>query len=134
MALHSWVGSGVTADLGRYSPGANDNASAVGTLLALAERLKDQPLQNTALWLAFTGCEESGCDGMKTLIREHGNMLRDAIFIDVEMVGIGDRLSYIAEEGNLRRRASRRKLRLYSKPVRIRFGLIRTPRVRRSPA
>ena len=59
----SWF-TGVTADLGRYSPGANDNAAGVGTLLALAERLKAQPLLNTEVWLAFTGCEESGCDGM----------------------------------------------------------------------
>src|SRR4030042_6826852 len=46
---------GVTADLGRYSPGANDNASSVGTILALADRLRGQPLQNTETWLAFTG-------------------------------------------------------------------------------
>jgi hypothetical protein len=95
--------TGVSADLGRYSPGANDNAAAVGTILALAERLKVQPLQNTEVWLAFTGCEESGCDGILALLKEHGNVLKDALFVDFELVGIGNSLSYIQEEGNLHR-------------------------------
>jgi hypothetical protein len=95
--------TGVTADLGRYSPGANDNASSVGTILALTERLRGQPLKNTEIWLAFTGCEESGCDGMLSLIKEHGDTLKEALFIDFEMVGIGDGIRYIRDEGNLHR-------------------------------
>jgi Peptidase family M28 len=107
LAVFHFLGwfTGVTADLGQYSPGANDNASAVGTMLALAERLKAQPLQNTETWLAFTGCEESGCDGMLALLKEHGKMLKEALFVDFELVGIGDCLSYVSKEGNLRRRS-----------------------------
>jgi hypothetical protein len=106
LAVFHFLGwfTGVTADLGRYSPGANDNASGVGTILSLAEHLKGQPLEHTEIWLAFTGCEESGCDGVLALIKEHGNTLRDALFIDFEMVGIGAGLRYIQSEGNLRRR------------------------------
>ena len=63
-----------------------------------------QPLQNTEIWLAFTGCEETGCDGMLALLKEHGSMLKDALFVDFELVGIGDRISYVHEEGNLHRR------------------------------
>ncbi|MFZ2098474.1 MAG: M28 family peptidase [Anaerolineales bacterium] len=96
--------TGVTADLGQYSPGANDNASAMGTVLALAERLKGQPLQNTEVWLAFTGCEETGCDGMLALLKQNGDQLKEALFVDFELVGIGDSLSYITVEGNLHRR------------------------------
>ncbi len=99
----SWF-TGVTADLGRFSPGANDNASAVGTILALAERLKAQPLQTTEVWLAFTGCEESGCDGMLALLKEYGGTLKDALFVVFDMVGIGDSLRYVREEGNLHRK------------------------------
>ena len=95
--------TGVTADLGRYSPGANDNASSMGTLLAITERLRSQPLQNTEVILAFTGCEESNGDGMLALIKERGTQLKQAVFIDFEMVGIGDGISYIKEEGNLSR-------------------------------
>lgn len=94
--------TGITADLGQYSPGANDNASAVGTVLALAERLKAQPLVNTEVWLAFTGCEETSGDGILAFIKEYGSKLKEAMFVDFEMVGIGDQISYIHTEGNLR--------------------------------
>ena len=95
--------TGVTADLGQYSPGANDNASAVGTVLALAERIKAQPLKNTEVWLAFTGCEETSGDGILALIGEYGTSLKEALFLDFEMVGIGDEVSYIRQEGNIKR-------------------------------
>jgi hypothetical protein len=96
--------TGMTADLGPYSPGANDNAAAAGTLLALAERLKGEPLQLTEVWLAFTGCEETGCDGIRHLLKEDGETLKEAIFLDLELVGIGDRLVYLQEEGLVRRK------------------------------
>jgi hypothetical protein len=95
--------TGVTADLGRYSPGANDNASSVGTLLAIAEHLVKEPLQNTELWLAFTGCEESDASGISAVIDTYGKELKDAWFIDFEMVGIGDCLGYIRQEGSFTR-------------------------------
>jgi len=94
--------TGMTADLGPYSPGANDNASAAGTLLGLAQRLKDQPLAHTEIWLAFTGCEETGCDGLLALLNAHGPELKDALFIDFELVGIGDELVYLRSEGVVR--------------------------------
>ena len=131
LALFHFLGwfTGVTADLGRYSPGANDNASGVGTILALAERLSGQPLLHTETWLAFTGCEESGCDGVLTLIKEHGSALREALFIDFDTVGIGDGLSYIHAEGNLRRHHIPREVELLMKEVGEPFGLepISTP-------
>ncbi len=100
--------TGITADLGPYSPGANDNASAVGTIIALAERLRHSPLKNTEIWLAFTGCEETGCDGMSALLAAHGDALRQAdlpaLFIDFELVGIGTRLVYLQSEGLARPR------------------------------
>jgi hypothetical protein len=96
--------SGVTADLGPYSPGANDNAASVGILLALAEQLKAAPLEHTEVRLAFTGCEETGCEGMLALLREQGEALKDALFIDLELPGIGERLVYLPAEGMLRRR------------------------------
>lgn len=106
LAINHFLGwfTGVTADLGPYSPGANDNASAVGTLLALAERLQTETLQHTEIILAFTGCEETGCDGMTTLIREEGKKFEQAIFINLEVVGIGDQIMYLDKEGALRKK------------------------------
>lgn len=100
VGLHflAWF-TGVTADLGPYSPGANDNASAIGLVLSLAERLQKQPLTSTKVWLAFTGCEETGCDGILKLLDEYGDELKDALFVDFEMVGIGTHLAYIQREG-----------------------------------
>jgi hypothetical protein len=105
-ALFHFIGwfTGMTADLGPYSPGANDNASAVGSLLAFAQRLKAQPLANTEVWLAFTGCEETGCDGFLALLEAHRQELRNALFVDLELVGIGDELAYLRTEGLARPR------------------------------
>ena len=72
--------------------------------MALAERLKQEPLEHTEVWLAFTGCEETGCGGMLNLLREHGKQLTEALFIDLELPGIGDRLVYLPAEGVVRRR------------------------------
>jgi hypothetical protein len=96
--------TGVTADLGPYSPGANDNAAAVGIVLALAEQLKKAPLAHTEVHLAFTGCEETGCDGMLHLLHTQGEILKDALFIDLELPGIGERLVYLPAEGVVRRK------------------------------
>jgi hypothetical protein len=115
--------SGVTADLGQYSPGANDNASSVGILLALADCLQRQPLQNTEVWLAFTGCEETSGDGILALIKEYGALLKDTLFVDFEMVGIGDRISYIREEGNLNRLTIPQEVEALVKEVGEPFGL-----------
>jgi len=45
------------------TPGANDNATAVGLVLTLAEHYRQMPLKNTRLWLVCTGSEEALHDG-----------------------------------------------------------------------
>ncbi|MFU8771438.1 MAG: M28 family metallopeptidase [Anaerolineales bacterium] len=102
--LSAWF-TGMTADLGLYSPGANDNAAAVGTVMALGERILAQPLQHTEVWLAFTGCEETGCDGMKVFLDAHQKELSQALFLDFELIGIGDQLSYVRSEGVVRKKS-----------------------------
>jgi len=99
--------TGMTADLGPYSPGANDNLSSVGTALSLAEHLRQSPLEHTEVWLVFTGCEETGCDGMSAFVEENGHKLQDALFVNLEEVGIGERLVYLRSEGVLRPRRIR---------------------------
>lgn len=48
----------IQADLTPFTAGANDNATAAGLVVTLAEHLRDNPLQHTRVWLACTGCEE----------------------------------------------------------------------------
>lgn len=61
------------ADIGmrRPVPGANDNLSAVAVLVALAERLRDRPLEGLRVLLASTGSEESFMEGMQAFARRH---------------------------------------------------------------
>ncbi len=72
---------------GDYIPGASDNASAVAVLLGLAAHLAAHPLRHTDVWLAFTGAEEVGGLGTHALLDTYGDKLRDAWFLDLEMVG-----------------------------------------------
>ncbi len=125
LALLHFIGwfSGVTADLGQYSPGANDNASAVGTVLGLAERIKAQPLPNTEVWLAFTGCEETSGDGIMAFINDCGTELKEALFLDFEMVGIGDTVSYLRQEGNIRPLTISQEIEAFIKEAGEPFGL-----------
>ncbi len=80
---------GVTlqADFSPYSPGANDNASGVGVVLDVAERLSKEPLEHTAVWVVFSGCEEVGCYGADAFARAHRAELNRPIWIAVDSVG-----------------------------------------------
>jgi hypothetical protein len=52
-------------------PGANDNLSAVGVLLAVAEELVRGPLEGLRVVLVSTGSEESFMEGMRGFARRH---------------------------------------------------------------
>ncbi len=84
----------------RYTHGANDNASGVGTMLELAARASGEPLENLDLWFLSTGCEEAGTFGIRAFLRAHGRELRDACFINLDNVGAGT-VHYMAGEGML---------------------------------
>jgi hypothetical protein len=73
-----------------FSCGAHDNAASVAVALEIGACLAAQPLQNTQVWLAFTGAEETDHAGLKTLLRQHDSVVRDAAFIDLEGVGSGE--------------------------------------------
>jgi len=75
------------ADFTPFSPGANDNASGVGVVLSLAERLAKGPLEYTTVWIVLTGCEEVGCYGAENFIRRHKIELGSAAWITVDTVG-----------------------------------------------
>lgn len=61
------------ADIGarKTVPGANDNLSAVGVVLALAQRLRDEPVEGLRVLLISTGSEESFSEGMHGFARRH---------------------------------------------------------------
>lgn len=83
-----------------YIDGANDNASAVACVLGLGEYFAKMPLDNTEIWLAFTGSEEVGLKGLHALLDRYEDELRDAWWIDFEMVGAGD-IGYVTRHSSL---------------------------------
>jgi hypothetical protein len=105
--LWSVVTAALLADVAR-SPvvaGANDNLSAVATLLAIAERLVAQPLPGVRVLLLSTGSEESFMEGMRGFIARHRAELDPAHtrFVAFECVG-SPHLLLLEGEGMLRMR------------------------------
>ncbi len=94
------------ADLTAFSPGANDDASGVGIILALAERLSYQPLAHTEVWLAFTGCEETMPYGMAAFLDAHADELGEgALYVILDQVGVGQ-LMVVSADGLIIKRCT----------------------------
>jgi len=75
------------ADSTPFSAGANDNATGAGLVLTLAERLRQDPLRNTRVWLLCSGCEEVQHYGAIDFFRRHLTELRSPRTIAFEMLG-----------------------------------------------
>ncbi len=52
-------------------PGANDNLSAVSVLVALAERLRDEPIEGLCVMLVSCGAEEVIQGGINSFAKDH---------------------------------------------------------------
>ncbi len=101
------------ADLTPFSTGANDDASGVGVMLALAERLARQPLAHTEVWLAFTGCEETMSHGIAAFLDAHAAELGEgAVYIVLDQVGLGQLMVLSADGLIVKRRTHPRALEL----------------------
>ncbi len=90
----------IADEIGDFVDGANDNASAVACTLGIGQQAAASPLEHTELWLAFTGSEEVGHMGLNAILDKYGEELRDAWFIDFELVGYGD-IAYVTRHGGL---------------------------------
>jgi len=86
-------------------PGANDNGSAVVALLALAERLVEQPPENLRVILLSAGSEESFSEGMKAFGERHFPELprESSFFLCLESIG-SPHLLVLRGEGFLKMR------------------------------
>ena len=78
--------------LSEISPGANDNASGVATVLALAEELDREAPEHLDVWTLFPGAGWSLQEGMRSFMRVHREELaRDSTyFVCVDTVGLGE--------------------------------------------
>jgi Peptidase family M28 len=86
-------------------PGANDNGSAVVSLLALAERLIEQPPENLRVILLSVGSEESFSEGIKAFGERHFPELprESTFFLCLESTG-SPHLLVLRGEGFLKMR------------------------------
>jgi len=86
-------------------PGANDNGTAVVALLALAERLIEQPTARTRVVLLSVGSEESFSEGMKAFGERHFDELprESTFFLCLETLG-SPHLLVLRGEGFLKMR------------------------------
>jgi Iap family predicted aminopeptidase len=83
-------------------PGANDNLAAVAAVLALARRLRDEPVRGIRVLLVSTGSEESNSEGMVAFGRRHfASLPRETTsVIALECLGSGN-LTIAETEGFL---------------------------------
>jgi len=77
----------IEADLSPFTRGANDNASAVGLVLTLAEQLAGVPLQHTRVYCVCTGCEEVNHYGAADFFKRHRDEMVDPQALVFELVG-----------------------------------------------
>jgi hypothetical protein len=83
---------------GRYTAGANDNASGVGAMLSVMASVAESPLERTEVWGVATGRGCAGARGMIAFLHRHRHTLRDAYIINLDHCGIGD-TKIITREG-----------------------------------
>jgi len=92
------------ADIGRHPvvAGANDDASGVATVLALAQDLVADPPANIEVWFLVTGSEEAIEGGIHAFLKRHRAEMeeRRAFFLNLEMLGSG-RPVYQRSEGHV---------------------------------
>lgn len=90
----------VEAERAPFTHGANDNASAAGLVLALAERLKDSPLRHTRVWFVNTGCEEVKHYGAIHFFHRHRADLVNPRAVIFEMLG-RDTVGWLVKESTV---------------------------------
>ena len=77
----------IEADATPFTAGANDNATAAGMVLTLAQEFAKNPLEHTRVWAVCTGCEEVQHYGMIDFYRRHLGDLKNPKVLVFEMLG-----------------------------------------------
>jgi len=85
---------GAHSDRVEHGKGATDNASGSATVLALAQRLRAQPLQHHRVAIAFWDLEELGLLGSKAYVA--AGKTKPALYVNFDVFGWGDTLWMMA--------------------------------------
>ncbi len=82
-----------------HSPGANDNASGVGVVLALARHFQELPLAHLDTYYILFTAEEVGLVGSERFVHQTA-LPHDGTFVfNLDMVGSGNELCYVRGSG-----------------------------------
>ncbi len=95
---------------GNNSPGAYDNAAAVGVIIELASYFKKNPVKNIDLIFLNTGSEELNLGGAKYFIQNHKNEFdrEKTYFINLDLIGGNDFIRLISSYGIPRKFSSKK--------------------------
>lgn len=93
------------------------------TVSQVVERLRenvrhvgDRDLRDKEIWFVATGAEETGTYGMRALLAEHEDELRDALIINIDNIGSG-RITWLTDEGMARVYPADRRMQFVAKRV-----------------
>lgn len=87
---------GAHSDRVEAGRGATDNASGSAVVLALAQRLRQRPLDNHRVAVAFWDLEERGLLGAQAYIADGGE--KPALYVNFDVFGWGDTLWMMSPE------------------------------------
>jgi putative aminopeptidase FrvX len=95
---------------GNKSPGAYDNAAAVGVIIELARYFKSNPIKNTNFIFLSTSSEELNLGGAKYFIQNHKHEFDkdNTFFINLDLIGGQEFIRLITSYGMPRKTASKR--------------------------
>lgn len=83
---------------GRYTHGANDNASGVSVMLEVAREIAENPCEKIDVWCLATGCEEAGTVGMIRFLDDGLLPIRRGDIINLDNLGTGQ-MKIVTGEG-----------------------------------
>lgn len=94
---------------GRYTAGANDNASGLSVMMSAMEHVAGNVPEHTEVWGVATGRSSAGARGMVAFLRRHRHQLHSAYYINIDHCGVGQ-TKVITREGPMFGFHSSRKL------------------------
>jgi hypothetical protein len=92
------------------SPGAIDNASGTGMVLALAEAFAEAPPKRLRVGFLITGGEEPGLYGASVFIQRLLQFKGKVLVFNIDMVGAGDEIQVVTRVGTLLSQDTTKKL------------------------
>ncbi|MHA1928630.1 MAG: M28 family metallopeptidase [Candidatus Thorarchaeota archaeon] len=85
----------------KQSPGAEDNAAAVGIILEVAKQLKITPMKNVQVWFVLTDGEEIGMRGAHEFVNRYKDILTQSLTVNIEGCGTMNPIAYSKKESSI---------------------------------